>query len=188
MTQPPSFRDAFPPDGLVAKYKPFILKETLRYSRHYKLPFRALIHSALSIALKAERTFDPQRAKDFSTHLRHCLQRLNRIAQSLLSARYGRPGWSRIEPSYRQRAVHAFNQCPIRWDDHRPALLDLDQRQRNSLRTYEKAILDWMIDPGGRTLTQIAEENEITKSWASKVRYRLLLKSHTGGRKKHLKK
>ena len=118
--------------------------------------------------------------RNFSTHLRHRLQRLNRIAQWHITVRYGRPSWRRTKPrSYRQRAINAFNQLPIRWDEHRPALLDLDQSQGNSLRTYEKAILDWMIDPVGRTLTQVAEENEITKGWASKVSYRLLLKSHS---------
>jgi len=74
--------------------------------------------------------------------------------------------------------MHTFNQYPIRWRDHRQALLELDQKQRNSLRTYEKAILDWMIDPGRRTLVGLAKETGIAKGWASKIRYRLLLLSH----------
>lgn len=78
-----SFHDAFPPDGLVAQYKPFILSETKKYSQRYKLPFRFFIHEAVDIANAVAEKFDPQRGYDFSTPLRWHLRGLNRHAQKL---------------------------------------------------------------------------------------------------------
>jgi hypothetical protein len=44
-----------------------------------------------------------------------------------------------------------------------------------SLKPAEKAILAWIIGPYARTLT---DETGINKGWASKIRYRWLLKRH----------
>lgn len=177
MTEPRVFHDAFPSDGLTAQYKPFILVETRRYCRRYKLPMRVLLPCAVSISLRAEETFDRQRGNGFVAYLTPRLQRLNRIAQDHLTCLYGRPRWRRQPKlSYRQRAIRALNQCPIRWEEHREHLRRLAV---SGLKPIEAAILAWMIDPADRTLTQLAEANGITKGWASKIRYRLLLSSHS---------
>jgi hypothetical protein len=64
---------------------------------------------------------------------------------------------------------------PIVWQDHVHMLRSLFAEP---LRPIEIAILNWMIDPRGLTLTQIAANNGISKGYASKLRYRLLLKSY----------
>jgi hypothetical protein len=64
----------------------------------------------------------------------------------------------------------------VNWRQHRPALIELEQNQRQSLRLTEKAVLDWMIAPGARNLKQVAEWIGVSKGYASKIRYRLLLK------------
>jgi hypothetical protein len=166
------FLDAFPPDGLVAQYKPFILKETRKYSQRYKLPLRHLIHEAVSIANGVAEKFDPHRGYDFSTPLRWHLRSLNRHAQKHYQAVRGR----KREPTSRvERAMMYRGMWPIVWQDHVHMLRSLFAEP---LRPIEIAILNWMIDPRGLTLTQIAANNGISKGYASKLRYRLLLKSY----------
>ena len=45
---------------------------------------------------------------------------------------------------------------------------------RPALDVRERAILDWLLNPGDRTLTAVAKEIGITKSYASKLRGRVL--------------
>jgi hypothetical protein len=82
----------------------------------------------------------------------------------------------RTQPSHRTQAMCAYgdDQSRIQWDDQRPFLLKLDRHQ---LRPAEGAVLDWMLDPAGRTLSQVAADVGISKGYASKLRYRLLIKS-----------
>jgi hypothetical protein len=63
----PAFHDAFPSDGLVAEHKPYILKETKRYSRLHKMPFRHLIWDAVRAA-PADRRNGCQDIPDMHTH------------------------------------------------------------------------------------------------------------------------
>lgn len=174
--------DPFPfTTGLVAQYKPFILKEVGKYSRRYGMRFPMVLLEALRIAERVAPRFDPKLGYDFTTFLRKHLLGLNRICQSHLSAIHGRPAFlilrDRRRPSYRARAQDALG-GRIRWDDHKAALVELDQHQKNSLKLTEKVILDWMIEPDGRTLAQVAEKFEIPKATASKTRWRLLLKAN----------
>jgi hypothetical protein len=176
--------DPFPfTTDLVAQYKPFILKEVGQYSRRYGMRFPMVLLEAIRIAERVEPRFDPKRGYDYTTFLRKHLLGLNRFCQSHLTVIHGRPDFlrerDRSRPSYRARALKALGDMGrIRWDDHRSALIELDQHQKNSLKLTEKAVLDWMIEPDGRTLTQVAEKNEIPKASASKIRWRLLLKAN----------
>ena len=173
MTKPRVFHDAFPPDGLVAQYRPFILKETLKYSHHYKLPMRLLIHEAVRIADAVAGKFDPQRGYDFTTPLRWHLLGLNRYAQKHYRIVRGRD-----KPRPGNRAEVAMDwrgKWPIVWEDHVEGLRSM---LAWSVRPIEIAVLNWMIDPRGVTLTQMAATNGISKGYASKLRYRLLLKCY----------
>jgi hypothetical protein len=172
----------FPRSGLLAKYKPFILKETRKYVDQYWLPFDVVLDEAVYLAGIAEKKFDPGRGYDFSTLLRHWLKGLHRFCQK--EYRRNNLWWSRDqeEPKptdrHRARLEYGDDHGRISWGEHTPALIDLEQHQRQSLRLIEKAVLDWMIEPDGRTLCEVAEWIGYKKSYASKIRYRLLLKSH----------
>jgi hypothetical protein len=158
-------------------FKP--VHDARRYSQRYKLRFAMVRDAAIRIADRVEPRFDPKLGYDFSTFLGKHLLGLNRICQSHHTALHGQPQFLKERErrrGYRFRALAAFGL--IRWDDHRAALVELDQHQKNSLKLSEKAVLDWMIDPDGRTLTQVAEKNEIPKATASKTRWRLLLKAN----------
>ena len=179
----------FPASGLLAQYKPYILKETRKYCDQYWLPFDDVLDHAVYLAAVAAKKFNPSLGHDFTTFLRWHLKGLHRICQKEYCHQklhhLGRIGVRaafkpKKEPTdrYRARLEYGDDQGRISWDEHRPALIDLEQYQRQSLRLIEKAVLDWMIEPGGRTLSQVAEWIGYKKSYASKIRYRLLHKSH----------
>ena len=151
-------------------------------SRRYWLPLDVVLDHAVYLAAIAEQKFDPGRGYDFSTflrwHLRGPAQVLPkrgsvRLAVATLGDRQPKP-----TDRYRARLEYGDERGRISWDEHIPALLDLEQHQRQSLRLVEKAVLDWMIEPGDRTLSQVADWIGVTKGYASKIRYRLLHKSH----------
>ena len=53
----PKYIDLFATESqLIVQFKPYILKEVKRYSNHYKIPFRWLIHEALIIARPRRRS------------------------------------------------------------------------------------------------------------------------------------
>jgi len=172
----------FPTRGLLAQYKPFILTETRKYSDQYWLLFDVVLDEAMCLAAIAEKRFDPSRGNDFSTFLRWHLKGLHRFCKK--EYRHNNLWWSRDREQpkptdrYRARVEYGDDRGRINWDEHIPALLDLEQHQRQSLRLVEKAVLDWMIEPGDRTLCQVATWIGCTKGYASKLRYRLLHKSH----------
>ena len=45
---------------------------------------------------------------------------------------------------------------------------------RPSLDNKERAVLDWLLNPGRRNLTALAKEIDITKGYASKLRGRVI--------------
>jgi hypothetical protein len=134
---------------------------------------------AVLIAHDAERKFNPRLGYDFSTFLRWHLRGLHRHCKKEYRNRgiYLSRDWEK-KPSDRQRALVKYG-GRINWNEHRPALINLEQRQGQSLRLVEKATLDWMIEPDGRTLPQVAAWIGCTKGYASKVRYKLLHKIHS---------
>ena len=172
----------FPTSGLLWQYKPFILTEAWKYSRRYWLPLDVVLDHAVYLAAIAEKKFDPGRGYDFSTFLRWHLRGLHRFCQKEVPFvwRSLTSGDRQPKPTdrYRARLEYGDERGRISWDEHIPALLDLEQHQRQSLRLVEKAVLDWMIEPGDRTLSQVADWIGVTKGYASKIRYRLLHKSH----------
>jgi len=173
-----TYRDAFEhATGLVLEYKPFILKKAKWFADRYRLPIWWVLDYAVSIANRAEQKFDPGQGNKFGTPLALWLLGLHRHCQRLHRMRYGdhqseayrnRPR----PPSHKQLAEDRYGD-----DDPRPFLLRLDRNQQQSLRLSEKAVLDWMLEPAGRTLSQVAEWIGISKGYASKLRYRLLIKS-----------
>ena len=176
----------FPTSGLVAQYAPFILNETRKYASRYWLPFDDVLDHAVGLAAIAAKKFDAGRGYDFSTFLRHHLKGLHRFCKK--EYRHNNRGMYSLYPfrekepkpsdRYRARLEYGDDHGRINWDEHIPALIDLEQHQRQSLRLTEKAVLDWMIEPEGRTLCQVAAWIGVTKGYASKIRYRLLHKSH----------
>jgi len=62
------------------------------------------------------------------------------------------------------------------------AFLIAAEKERQFLSDKEAAILDWMVDPQDRTLTQVAADNDMSKGNASKIKDRLI-----GQLKKRLK-
>jgi len=176
----------FPTSGLLWEYKPFILKETRKYADQYWLPFDDVLDEAVYLAAIAAKKFNPHRGCDFSTLLRHYLKGLHRfckkrfrqgtfgmVGNRAVGSRYGcNPKIDQPEPTDRYRAwlEYGDDQGRISWDEHRPALLDLERYQRQSLRLIEKAVLDWMIEPGTRSLKEVAEWIGVSKGYASKVR------------------
>ena len=173
----------FPSSGLLWQYKPFILKETRKYSDQYWLPFDVVLDEAVCLAAIAVKKFNPSLGYDFSTYLLWRLKGLHRFCKK--EFRRNNIWWSQKPTEkmptdrYRARLEYGDDQGRISWDEHIPALLDLDQHQRQSLRLVEKAVLDWMIEPGDRTLCEVATWIGCTKGYASKLRYRLLHKSHS---------
>lgn len=175
----------FPRSGLLAQYKPFILKETRRYSDQYWLPFDDVLDHALHLAAIAAKRFNPGLGYDFSTFLRWHLMGLHRFCQK--EYRHNNR-WVLLLPHperkpvptdrYRARLEYGDERGRINWDEHRPTLIDLEQYQQQTLTLIEKAVLDWMIEPGDRTLSEVAAWIGCTKGYASKVRYKLLHKSH----------
>ena len=60
-------------------------------------------------------------------------------------------------------------------DEDRVALLfGAAELLRPALNVWQRAILDWLLDPQDRTLTDLAGEIDITKGWASKLRGRVI--------------
>jgi hypothetical protein len=161
---------------------PFILKETRKYCDQYWLPFEDVLDHAVYLAAIAAKRFNPSLGYDFSTFLRWHLLGLHRFCQK--EYRQNHLWWSqdRTEKKptdrYRARLEYGDERGRINWDEHRPALIDLEQYQQQTLTLIEKAVLDWMIEPGDRTLSQVAAWIGCTKGCASKIRYRLLHKSH----------
>jgi hypothetical protein len=177
-------RDAFERcAGLTLEYKPFILKETKWYATRYYLRVAWVLPDAIEIARKAEQKFDPSRGFKFTTYLRWCLRRLHRPCQREYRRRNGDypsqaylDSWRPPRPSHRRLALQRYgdDKGRIQWNDHRPYLLKLDRHQ---LRPAEKAVLDWMLDPAGRTQSQLAAHIGTSKGNASKLRWQLLIKS-----------
>jgi hypothetical protein len=175
----------FPPSGLLWQYKPFILSETRKYSDQYRLPFDVVLDEAVYLAAIAEKKFNPSLGYDFSTLARCWLKGLHRFCQKeyrqnnhwVLLLEHPQRG---PEPTdrYRARLEYGDDHGRINWDEHRPALVDLEQHQGQSLRLIEKAVLDWMLGPDGRNLSEVAAWIGVSKGYASKVRYKLLHKSH----------
>jgi hypothetical protein len=169
-------------------YKPFILSEAMRYTElyfpDYGNRFEDVLDHAIYLAAIAEKKFDPSRGYDFSTLLRWYLRGLHRFCQKEYRGSY----WLPPEEGARARYLAQGQRRPqgqkrrgrlrfrINWRQVRPALIKLEQRQQNSLRLTEKAVLDWMISPDARKLSQVAEWVGVSKSYASKIRYRLLYK------------
>jgi hypothetical protein len=175
------FIDAFEGcSARVRQFKPYILKQVTWYAYHYKIQHRILLVSALKIAKEADRTFDPSKAKSFATHLGWRLQRLHRIAQRHLRAIYGPPeDWSDWEEPIRfsdraeaRWAVGKGDQYRIDWEEQKPHLQKLVGL--NTLRERDRIVLNWMLDPKGQTMTEMAAANGIPKGSASRIRYRLL--------------
>jgi hypothetical protein len=79
--------------------------------------------------------------------LRHWLKGLHRFCQNeFRHQNRGSYFWqSQTEKKptdrYRARLEYADEQGRISWDEHTPALIDLEQHQRQSLRLIEKAVL-----------------------------------------------
>jgi hypothetical protein len=168
----------FPAEGLLADYKPCILAGIRHYCEKWGVPWWVLSNAASLLAHEALASYDPSKGS-FGTHLFHRFKRLNRVAESHLAALHGYRRRPRPTRRMRAREKYADEQGRINWDDHRPVLMDLEQYQRQSLRLTQKAVLDWMIEPDGRTLTDVAEWNGISKSRASRVRWSLLHKAHS---------
>jgi len=172
----------FPRSGLLAQYKPFILKETKKYSDQYRLPFDVVLDEAVHLAAIAAKRFNPGLGYDFSTLLRWHLLGLHRFCQK--EYRQNNLWWSqdRTEKKptdrYRARLEYGDEHGRINWDEHRPALMDLEQHQGQSQLHTEKAVLDWMLGPNDRSLSEVAAWIGVSKGYASKVRYKLLHKSH----------
>jgi hypothetical protein len=79
--------DPFPKTGLVRKYAAFIRKEVREYSKMYTyVRYEEMLAEAIKIAVKVEKGFDPNIAKDFSTPLRWWLLGLHRFAQKQFSS------------------------------------------------------------------------------------------------------
>jgi hypothetical protein len=198
------FTHWFPSSGLVARYKPRILKEVADYCRRYFLPPEDVLNEALRLAFIAEQRFDASRGLDFSTLLRWYLKGLHRYCKREYRGRRGSSGkldWVSAEGGQQltrsrgntdagdcggdgvRRAPNTsfhFYETPdgdrrrlVRWSLHRPALIQLEQYQGESLRLIEKAVLDWMIGPDGRKLSHVAAWIGCSKGQASKVRYKL---------------
>jgi hypothetical protein len=174
----------FPTSGLLWDYKPFILKETKKYSDRYWLPFEDVLDHAIYLAAIAEKRFNPHLGHDFATFLHWHLKGLHRFCKQ--EFRRNNIFWDgRLEPKQeptdrcRARLEYGDDRGRIDWSEHLPALLDLDRHQKDSLRLAEKAVLDWMIEPDGRKLSQVAAWVGVSKGYASKIRYRLLHKSHS---------
>jgi hypothetical protein len=156
--------------------------------------FEDVLAEAVRLAVVAEQKFDASRGYDFSTLLRWHLKGLHRFCQKEWRNRYSAlpmsPMFEGQKAMYRRangaRAAtmpqpdRRYTERPrrrlkrINWREHRPALIKLEQNQRESLRPTEKAVLDWMIQPGARNLKQVAEGIGVSKGQASKIRYRLL--------------
>src|SRR5262245_1974753 len=128
----------FPRSGLLAQYAPFILKETRKYVDQYWMPFDVVLDHAVYVAAIAETNYEHGRGYDFSTFLRWHLNGLHRFCQK--EYRHNNLWWSQDrtekEPTDRHRArlEYGDDQGRISWDEHTPALLDLEQYQRQSLR------------------------------------------------------
>jgi hypothetical protein len=158
--------------ALVERYKPFIWRFVRKFiTRNPWLAPRWLDirKAAVGLAEEAEKKFKPELGHDFSTYLRHHLKRLHRIYG--LDRYQGR----RTDRTKARSRFGRGENREIDWSEHLAALRKLRQAP---LRPTEKAVLRWMLDPKGRTLTQVAAANGVSKGAASKIRYRLLLKGN----------
>jgi hypothetical protein len=159
------YRDAFAGySERVRQFKPLIIRLTKQFAARYYLNPWALLSYALLIAAKADKRFDERRNTSFGTFLEWHLQGLHRVCKGWYRALYGNHHSEAFrtrrprKPSHRDvaRRQHGDITGRIRWDDHRPRLLELEHHQGNSLRLAEKALLDWMLDRDGRTLADVA--------------------------------
>jgi hypothetical protein len=160
----------FTRSALVERYKPFIWRFVRKFlSRNPWLAPKWLDirMQALRLAEEAEKKFKPELGHDFSTYLRHRLKRLHRL--NGLDRYRGR----RTDRTIARSKFGRGKDRVIDWSEHLPALRKL---RGTPLRPTEKAVLRWMLDRKG-TLTQVAAANGIHKSTASKIQYRLLLRS-----------
>jgi DNA-directed RNA polymerase specialized sigma subunit len=64
----------WPKTGLVARYKPFILKRAKRFHEYNpQIPWEGIVTDAIRLTWEASQAFKPELGHDFSTYLRHRL-------------------------------------------------------------------------------------------------------------------
>jgi len=103
-------RTDFPLAGPVREYRPLIISQAKWYSRKYYINFFDVLSKAVSLAVLAERKFDPVRGT-FGTLLLWELQRLHRWCQREYRQRCLKPvrksaleAWERQNRQARQAA------------------------------------------------------------------------------------